>query len=217
MISNGQDLFEFPGIDQATDQQKSLSRLVIDENEPNFNPTLACGLDAAYTKDRAIAVAAAWSLATKRLVETAEYRDGVSIDYKPGFFGFREAKLLVGAVSRLRSNPDVFLVDGHGKAHPRRFGLACHVGLGINKPTIGVAKKHFYGTIQDQYILDTDRAVLGKTLTGKKGKTCFVSVGNKISLDKAVHLVKSCAVDNYPVPLRIAHKEANRLKESLEK
>ena len=217
MISNGQGLFEFSGIDQATDQQKKLATLVNAEDEPNFNPILVCGLDASYSNDRAIAVAATWSLVTRKLVEMAEYRDSISTNYMPGFFGFREGKLLVGAVSRLGSNPDVFLADGHGKAHPRRFGLACHVGLEINKPTIGVGKKHFYGTIQKQYILDTDGAILGKTLTGKNDKTRFVSVGHKISLDKAVHIVESCADDDDPIPLRIAHREANRLRDSLEK
>ena len=100
-------------------------------------------------------------------------------------------------------------------AHPRRFGLACHVGLAINKPTIGVAKSHLFGTIEGQNIVGANGAILGRLLKEEKRKPSYVSVGHRITLDKAVQIVRSCALDNYPVPLRIAHNEAVRLKEKL--
>jgi deoxyribonuclease V len=208
------DLFEFTGLEQAVTKQQRLSALVKTEDPPGFNPTLICGLDAAYTEDTAIAVAAVWDPATRRIVEIAEFRDKISVDYKPGFFGFREGRPLVGAVARLDSNPDVLIVDGHGMAHPRQFGLACHVGLAVNKPTIGVAKSHFYGTIEGERIFDNNGRILGKVLTKKSGRSCYVSVGHKISLDKAVQIVESCMVDKFPVPLRIAHSEVVRLREN---
>jgi deoxyribonuclease V len=171
-----------------------------------------CGLDAAYANEGAIAVAVVWDRVARRIVEIANFRDKTTVDYQPGFFGFREGRLLIGAVARLDSNPDVLLADGHGIAHPRQFGLACHVGLAVDKPTIGIAKSHFYGTVEGESIVDTNGMILGKVLTRKSGKPFYVSVGHKISLDKAVQVVESCTVDNFPFPLRIAHSEAVRLR-----
>lgn len=209
MISSAEDLFAFTGLVQAADMQQRLSSLVKAVNEPGFNPTLICGLDAAYANDSAVAVAAVWDLSTRRVVEIANFRDETTVDYRPGFFGFREGRLLVGVVAQLDSNPDVLLVDGHGIAHPRRFGLACHVGLALDRATIGVAKSHLYGTIEGETLVDTDRTIIiGRVMKRKSGKPYYVSVGHKISLNKAVELIQRCADSNYPVPLRIAHSEA---------
>ena len=215
MLSGTTDLFEYTGLEQAAAKQRRLSALVRTENEPDFNPTLICGLDAAYANDKAIAVAAVWDLPTRRIAEMAEFRDKTSVDYRPGFFGFREGRLLVGAIDRLVSGPDVLLVDGHGTAHPRRFGLACHVGLAVNKPTIGIAKSHLYGRIERESLVDTNGMIIGKVLTRKSERPCYVSVGHKISLNKAVEVVENCAFHNYPIPVRIAHSEAVHLRESL--
>jgi deoxyribonuclease V len=212
LIFTANDLFEFAGLEQPVDKQRRLSALISTEDAPDFNPTLICGLDAAYANEGAIAVAAVWDLPTRRVVEIAEFRDKTTVDYRPGFFGFREGRLLVGALARLDSNPDVLLVDGHGIAHPRRFGLACHVGLAVDRPTIGIAKSHLYGTVEGESIVDTNGTILGKMLTRKSGRPFYVSVGHKISLDKAVQVIESCTVDNFPFPLRIAHSESVRLR-----
>lgn len=206
------DLFEFIGIEQAANKQQRLAALITTETGLDFDPALVCGLDAAYTTDMGVAVAVVWDVVSRNIVETAEYHGKVSIEYQPGLFGFREGSLLVKAVARLKSNPDVFLTDGHGIAHPRRFGLACHLGLAIDRPSIGVAKSRLYGTLRGENLVDTCNTVIGKLLIGKGGKKCYVSAGHKISLNKAVETVKGCAVDNYPVPLRIAHSEAVRLR-----
>lgn len=214
MTSRTEDLFEFTGVEHASVLQQRLSSLIKDVNEPTFNPILICGLDAAYQDDIAIAIAAVWNLETRRIVEIAEFRDKTPAEYRPGFFGFREGRLLVRAVARLNCDPDVLLVDGHGIAHPRRFGLACHVGLAMNKATIGVAKSHLYGGIEGETLVDTSGTVIGRVLTGE-GRPCFVSVGHKVSLDKAVKIVERCRGSNYPVPLRIAHCETLRLRENI--
>ena len=215
MISKTRDCFEFPGLDQAADLQMELSALVNAEDEPGFNPTKICGVDAAYADDKGVSVAAVWDLPTHQIVEMTRVHDKISVDYLPGFFGFREGRLILGAATRLDSNPDAFLVDGHGMAHPRRFGLACHVGLALNKPTVGVAKSHFYGIREGESVVDSDGTLLGKILTGKEERSCYVSVGHKVSLNKAVEIVESCSENGYPIPLRIAHSEAVRMKESL--
>ncbi|HZY46343.1 MAG TPA: endonuclease V, partial [Candidatus Bathyarchaeia archaeon] len=134
----------------------------------------------------------------------------------PGFLGFREGKLLAGAIDRLHVRPDVFLVDGHGKAHPRRFGLACHLGLAISRPTIGVAKSHFYGNIDGETIFDLTGEVIGVIASTNLAKRYFVSIGNNIGLDDAKELVQRCTVNNYIAPLRAAHSEAVRQIRDLE-
>lgn len=212
MISSTEDLFEFTGEEQAAGLQQRLSSLIKAENEPSFNPTLICALDVAYANDIAVAVAAVWDNEARRIVEIDDFRDKPSVDYQPGFFGFREGGLLVRVVGRLDSEPDVLLVDGHGIAHPRRFGLACHVGLTLNKPTIGVAKSHLCGTVEGETLVDASGTIIGRVLRRRSGRPYYVSVGHKVSLDKAVEIVERCADRNYPVPLRIAHCEASRLR-----
>ncbi len=215
MCSSQENIFEFISIQQAEDKQRKLSSLVKSENEPGFNPTIICGLDAAYLNHKAVAVAALWDLETHETVEVAAFRDRVLLDYISGFLGFREGRLLAGAIDVPHATPDVFLVDGHGRAHPRRFGLACHLRLAIDKPTIGIAKSHFYGSIDGERIVDSNGDILGTVITDKPGKPYYVSIGHKMTIDYATELVRKCAVNNYPLPLRIAHSEAVRLRQDL--
>jgi deoxyribonuclease V len=135
----------------------------------------------------------------------------VSTKYVPGFLGFREGPLLVRIAEKIRQKPDVFLVDGQGAAHPRRFGLACHVGLALKKPTIGVAKSRLYGTANGSKILDPEGRVIGRILTARKRKF-YVSVGHRISLETASSLVEKSIVNGDPSPLRQAHLESIRAK-----
>src|SRR5207253_9493268 len=95
----------------------------------------------------------------------------------------------VNIAERIRQKPDVFLVDGQGVAHPRRFGLACHVGLVLDRPTIGVAKSRLYGTSNDNKMLDPEAMVLGRLLTTRNRKY-YVTVGNRISLETASNVVE---------------------------
>ncbi len=215
MRPSQENIFEFTSIEQAEDKQRKLSTLVKSENEPDFNPTLICGLDAAYLNHKAVAVAAVWDLETHETPQIAAFRDRVLLDYIPGFLGFREGGLLAGAVDLLHETPDVFLVDGHGRAHSRRFGLACHLGLAIDKPTIGIAKSHLYGSADGEMIVDSNGEILGTVLTNKPGKAYYISIGHKISIDYATELVRRCAVDNYLIPLKIAHSEAVRLRQDI--
>ena len=147
-----------------------------------------------------------------KVVETERADGTVRVGYLPGFLGFREGPLVVRAVMRLKTRPDVFLVDGHGRAHPRRFGLACHVGLALDAPTVGVAKSPFYGNVTGNNVHAPNGRVVGKVLKAGSGKPYYVSTGHRVSLRDAVRVVRSCFVGNFPAPLRAAHMEAVRLK-----
>jgi deoxyribonuclease V len=205
-------LFQFVDTDHAASLQRELSTHVKSIDDPDFEPRFMCGMDVAYDDDTAFVAAAVWDAANMKIVETATVVDSVLTRYVPGFLGFREGPLLVRIAEKLRVRPDVFLIDGQGVAHPRKFGLACHVGLALDKPTIGVAKSRLYGTADQGKILDTEREIIGRILTAGNRKF-YVSVGHRISLETALDLVEKSIVNGHPSPLRQAHLESIRAKQ----
>ena len=206
----------FKDVESAAAKQRQLSLLVREESPSGFRPRLLCGLDVAYKEDCGVGVAAVWDLQGSSLVEASHAITRVSVDYMPGFLAFREGPLVVAAAEKLRSSPDMFLADGHGRAHPRRFGLACHVGLALNKPTVGVAKSNLYGGVRKGEVVDSDGITLGRVLESGRNRPLFVSVGHKVSLADAFDAVRSSLVERYPAPLRTAHQEALRLRRNLQ-
>jgi deoxyribonuclease V len=210
MIS--EECFQFVDIDHAASLQRDLSSRVKRIDDPDFEPRFLCGMDVAYDGDIAFAAAAVWDTANTRMVESATMVNSVLTRYVPGFLGFREGPLLVRVAEKLRVRPDVFLIDGQGVAHPRKFGLACHVGLALDKPTIGVAKSRLYGRSDQGKILDPGGEMIGRILTAGNRKF-YVSVGHRISLETASDLVEKSIVNDHPFPLRQAHLESIRAKQ----
>lgn len=137
--------------------------------------------------------------------------------YVPGYLGFREVPALAAAWARLAVKPDVILVDGQGIAHPRGLGLACHLGLVLGVPTIGVAKSLLVGEGEpgpeagDTAPLLWKGARIGTALRTRRGaKPIYVSVGHRVSLATAVALVfAACDGRRLPAPIRAAHDAAN--------
>jgi deoxyribonuclease V len=209
MIS--EEFFQFVDTYHAVSLQRDLSSRVKRIDDHDFEPRFLCGMDVAYDGDTAFAAAAVWDAANKKMVETATMVNSVLTRYVPGFLGFREGPLSVRVAEKLRVRPDVFLIDGQGVAHPRKFGLACHVGLALDKPTIGVAKSRLYGRSDHGKILDPEGEMIGRILTAGNRKF-YVSVGHRISLQTASDLVEKSIVNGHPAPLRQAHLESIRAK-----
>ncbi len=205
-------LFQFVDTDHAASLQRDLSTHIKLIDDPGFKPRYLCGMDAAYEGDTAFVSASVWDAVNKEIAETVTIVNAVSNKYVPGFLGFREGPLLVKIAEKIRQKPDVFLIDGQGVAHPRRFGLACHVGLALDRPTIGVAKSRLYGKSDDSKILDPEGEVIGRILTAQNRKF-YVSVGHRISLETASDLVEKSLVNGHPSPVRQAHLESNRAKQ----
>ena len=205
-------IFKFDDTSRAISLQRELSSRIVQDDEPGFDPVLFCGMDVAYDEERAYVSASVWDAHDREFVERARSVGTVATRYAPGFLGFREGPLLVNIKEKLSSKPDVYLVDGHGFAHPRRFGLACHFGLAVDRPTVGVAKSFLYGRRAEQRILGTDGYIIGQIITTSSGKKYYVSVGHRISLTSATNVVNRCIVDNHPVPLRQAHLDCNEMK-----
>lgn len=155
------------------------------------------------------------------VVEERGFSAPLSFPYVPGLLSFRELPLVVGALRKVESPVDALVCDAHGTAHPRRLGLASHVGLFLDMPTIGCAKSRLVGGFEEPgeekgSMEDlTDRGeVVGKVVRTRSGVSpVFVSVGNSISLESAVELVLACS-PRYRLPetTREAHNAANRLR-----
>jgi deoxyribonuclease V len=209
MIS--EECFQFVDTDHAVSLQRDLSTRIKRIDDRDFEPRLLCGMDVAYDGDTAFAAAAVWDAANTKIVETATTVNSALTKYIPGFLGFREGPLLVRVAEELQVRPDVFLIDGQGVAHPRKFGLACHVGLALDRPTIGVAKSRLYGRSDHGKILDPEGEMIGRILTTGNRKF-YVSVGHRISLETASDLVEKSIVNGHPSPLREAHLESIRAK-----
>lgn len=143
--------------------------------------------------------------------------------YVPGLLSFRESPVLLAAFRLLESEPDVILVDGHGLAHPRRFGIACHLGVLLDKPTIGCAKSLLVGEHPEPGIragstapLTLDGERVGIVLRTRDGvKPIYVTQGHRVSLATAVEIVKAC-LDGFriPKPTREADHYVRRLRQA---
>lgn len=152
------------------------------------------------------------------LVEHVIVRRRTRFPYVPGLLSFREIPALLTALDSVRSEPDLILCDGQGIAHPRRFGLACHLGVLVDRPTIGVAKQRLIGDFRSppqrrgawSPLVDNDE-VIGAALRSRVGtKPVFVSIGHRISLETAVRLTLACTTRfRLPETTRLAHHFAS--------
>lgn len=138
----------------------------------------------------------------------------VTFPYIPGYLSFREVPVLLAAIAQLQQKPDLILCDGQGWAHPRRFGLACHLGLALDCPTIGVAKSHLLGEYEEPG-LDKGAIVplwdrgeeIGAVLRSRTNvKPLFISVGHRLSLPTALTYVQAC-VTKYRLPETTRHAD----------
>jgi deoxyribonuclease V len=153
------------------------------------------------------------------VVEEVTLKGPADFPYVPGLLTFREAPLVLEAFSRLTIEPDVVFIDGQGVAHPRRIGIASHLGLCLNKPTIGCAKSRLIGEYREPGLKRGSRSrlmdkgeVIGVVLrTRDNVNPIFVSVGHLISLPEAIRLTLRCN-DGYriPKPTRFAHQLVGR-------
>ena len=200
--------------------QRELAARVIAQDEAAHAPRFVAGVDLSPTDANGEAAAAAvlLELPPLRIVEARLHRGRPAFPYVPGLLSFREAPLVLGALAMLSQTPDAILVDGHGLAHPRRFGLACHVGLLTDTPTIGCAKSILRGrpegAPEPQHgshvpLVDRGEVVGAAVRTRASANPIYVSVGHRVSLERAVELTLACCKGyRMPEPTRLAHLAA---------
>jgi len=181
---------------------------------------LVAGADVSYAKKAvtmyAAVVVVAWP--SLEVVEEVTAQCAAEFPYIPGLLSFREMPALLAAFEKLRSAPDVIVCDGHGVAHPRGFGIASHLGVLLNVPAIGCAKKRLVGDYEEpgpekgsRVPLLLDGRTIGTVLrTRERVKPVFVSVGHRIGLRSAVRIVLDAATrSRLPEPTRLAHVLSN--------
>ncbi|MGW2559289.1 endonuclease V [Streptomyces sp. NPDC001514] len=177
-------------------QDELRARVVLDEPGPPPGTGLVTGVDVAYDDERDVVVAAAVVLDARTLavVEETTAVGKVAFPYVPGLLAFREIPTVLAALESLKTGPGLVVCDGYGRAHPRRFGLASHLGVLTGLPVIGVAKNPFIFAADPpgdrrgdaSPLLADDGEEVGRALRTQAGvKPVYVSVGHRVSLDNA--------------------------------
>jgi deoxyribonuclease V len=173
------------------------------------------GLDAAFSRDGRFCIAAAvvWDRFSGKVVEQHIARRRLRFPYVPGLLSFREAPALLAALRKLDATPDAIICDGQGIAHPRRFGIACHIGLIAGLPALGCAKSrltgdHFQpGPQRGARVPLIDKGeVIGAVLRMRDGvKPVYISIGHDFDLGSAIRIVLQCSAGyRLPEPTRLA-------------
>ena len=203
-------------VEKAHKTQLQMAEQIVLEDRLPEKIRYVAGVDVAYTKDLSIGAVAVLDYATLELVETQTASCKTHFPYIPTLLSFRETPPAVLCTKKLQIQADVFLVDGHGFAHPYRCGFASHLGLVIGKPTIGVAKSKLLREVEDEKVdkdvtfLKHKGEVVGAVVTTRRGcKPVYVSVGHMVSLEMAIKIVKRCTCNNrIPGPILEAHEIA---------
>lgn len=201
---------------QAISLQKRLSRKVITTGKVRKVRLVAgCDISSSIFSPEARAGVVVLTFPDLKVVEERVVEGKVHFPYIPGLLSFREGPLLLRAFSRLKNDPDVIFFDGQGLAHPRRFGLASHLGLWLNRPSVGCAKSRYIGEYEKpgeergawSPLKDKNGGTIGSVLRTRTGvKPVFLSIGHKLDLDEAVRLTLA-VYGGYriPQPTRLAH------------
>ncbi len=208
---------------QAVALQRELARQVRLTPTVAESPATVAGVDVSYEKHghHFFAAVVVLDLPTLTVVDQAQADGQVDFPYVPGLLSFRELPILLEAFRHLRTVPDAVLVDGQGIAHPRRVGLASHLGLWLNLPTIGCAKSRLCGIHDepgeqrgDAAPLLLENEVVGMVLrTRERVAPLYVSPGHLTDVESATRLTLACTRRyRMPEPTRLAHLLTNRLR-----
>lgn len=189
---------------------------------------LVAGADVAFdtATNTAFAGVVILELPNLRLVESEVVKTAVTFPYIPGLLSFREIPPLLKAFHKLRHEPDLIMVDGHGISHPREAGLACHIGVILDRPVIGCAKSVLVGSYDIpgnergsvSELRDKAQQIIGAVVRTRDGvKPVFVSIGHRIGLEDAIRFVLACGKGfRIPEPTRLADLIVGKVKRKWE-
>ena len=203
---------------EARDVQESLRARIRLEDDASIIRVIA-GVDVGYDTVRGLAHASivVMSLEDLQPIEQVQKFTPVDFPYVPGLLSFREIPAILAALMELEAEPDLLMVDGHGVAHPRRMGIASHLGVLLDIPTIGVAKKRLTGEFDEPGDLKGDRSLLmdgneriGTVLRSRdRTNPLFISPGHRVSFETAEMIVSKCITKyRLPEPTRLADKHS---------
>lgn len=200
--------------------QVELRARVIQTPLNNSQLRYVAGIDVGFPRGKAVARAAVVVLAypSLEIVEQVSAERPVEFPYVPGLLSFREIPVILQALEKLSQPPDVFVTDGHGLAHPRRFGLACHLGVLLEMPVLGCAKSILVGdhapldeTRGSTTPLQIEEEAIGMVVrTRDRVRPVYISIGHRIDLASAVEITLACGGGyRLPEPTRQAHRYAS--------
>lgn len=204
-------------VSKAHEAQRRLCKTIVQQDRLPERIRLVAGVDVAYFDGKAVSAVVVLDYDSLRLLESQTATVEVKFPYVPTLLSFREIPPATACIRRLKLQPDVLLADGHGVAHPYGCGFASHLGLSIEKPTVGVAKSRLVGEpveIDGGLFLVYGGKVVASVLTTKKSvKPVYVSTGHLVSLSTAVKIVEHCIRGTrIPEPLLAAHRIASEKK-----
>ncbi len=212
-------------VSEAIAIQESLKRYICFSDGKEKIERVA-GVDGAYYKYSGVAAAVVCRYPTLEVLEEKVATEEVDFPYIPGLLAFREGPLILKTLAQLSLEPDLFFFNGHGLAHPRGLGLATHLGILLDKPSVGCARRLLPGfTLTSQpgpgsfAPVEFNGRKVGLALrTPYRGQLLFVSPGHRISMEKAMAIVKACLCEEsfLPWPLYLAHSLAAQKKEKLQ-
>lgn len=205
---------------EAVELQNKMASQVIHDRPMDLNSIkLVAGVDVSVKDEQSQAAVIVLKYPEMVVIERETAKIPTPFPYIPGLLSFREGPALVEAFEKLENEPDVFIFDGMGRIHPRRIGIASHMGLWLNKPTIGCGKTHLIGDYADPGIEKGDYSelrhkgeLLGVVLrTRKNVKPVYISPGHLIDLQSAIDVVMACTPKyRLPEPIRQAHNTAGK-------
>jgi deoxyribonuclease V len=204
-----------PLIKLADEQRMMVEKVILDDQTEGVQRV--AGVDAAYSNNKAYAACVVMDMEFN-ITELRTAVSEIAFPYIPGYLALREAPITLSAV-REAPGFDVLLVNGHGVAHPRGCGLATYVGLELDAPTIGIARRRLVGDIRAERDgwapIALEGVVVGAELRGKGRSPVYVSVGHRISLETSIEIVRDFQIDGgLPEPLRMAHSIAEEMRNS---
>lgn len=204
---------------EAIEIQKQLAPELVDHPLNLNRIQKIAGVDVSVSDNVSRAAVVILTYPKMELIETVRAEQPTPFPYIAGLLTFREGPVLVDAFAKLQNEPDAFIFDGMGRIHPRRMGIAAHMGLWLNRPTIGVGKTHFIGEYDAPGILKGSYSLIhhkGDTIgavlrTRDRVKPVYISAGHLSDLDSALHLTLSCTPKyKLPRPIRLAHNAAGQ-------
>ncbi|MGH7885473.1 MAG: deoxyribonuclease V [Thermodesulfobacteriota bacterium] len=216
-----------PLVQEAYKLQRELSEKVVSKNSFKEITKIAGADMAIFTKEKKMVCGiVVFSYPELHILEKVWSVVDEKFPYIPGLLAFREGPAIIETYKKIKNKPEVLIIDGHGIAHPRRFGIACHVGVLLDIPTFGIAKKKLFGNYQEpntekgsqsKLISKNGGIAIGSVVRTKNNtKPVFVSIGNKIDLLTAVKITLNCDTGyRIPEPTRKADKYVAELKKEV--
>ncbi|MBI4150119.1 endonuclease V [Candidatus Woesearchaeota archaeon] len=202
-------------VEKMRKEQLKLSKEIVLRDEFDKLKLIA-GCDCIFENERVIATIIVLEYPSMKFVEAKYAIQEDAIPYIPGYLAYREMPAITVAYAKLKNKPDIVICDGNGILHPRRIGSASHLGIALNTPTIGVAKKLLLGHVQEGKVW-VDNEIRGfEVKTKEVSNPIYVSPGHNVSLGTALKLAMECTRPPHklPEPLHAAHKYANKVRKN---